>query len=74
MAKLRIIGNMTGNSMDAVDVVLTEFDGEKITDICSLSIPYSVAEKQRIDALRQRVVTQKIPAAELIKDNDFLAV
>ena len=43
MTKLRIIGNMTGNSMDAVDVVLTEFDEEKITDICSLSIPYSVA-------------------------------
>ena len=25
----RIIGNMTGNSMDAVDLVLTEFDGDK---------------------------------------------
>lgn len=60
--------------MDAVDVVLTEFDEEKITDICSLSIPYSVAEKQSIDALRQRVVTQKIPASELIKNNDFLTV
>ena len=30
MNKYRIIGNMTGNSMDAIDLVLTEFNGDKI--------------------------------------------
>lgn len=65
---------MTGNSMDAVDVVLTEFDGGKIQDICSFSRPYSLAQKKRIDALRQRVVGQKIPASELVKDADFQSV
>ena len=65
---------MTGNSMDAVDVVLTEFDGEKIEDICSLSLPYSIAEKQEIDGLRRRVVKHKLTADYLIKDKDFLTV
>ena len=30
MKTYKIIGNMTGNSMDAIDLVLTEFDGDKI--------------------------------------------
>ena len=53
---------MTGNSMDAIDVVLTEFDGDKIKDICSLSIPYSLEEKREIDNLRQRIVKQQLTA------------
>ena len=65
---------MTGNSMDAIDVVLTEFDGDKIKDICSLSIPYSLEEKREIDNLRQRIVKQQLTADELIEDNDFLYV
>ncbi len=74
MADWRIIGNMTGNSMDAVDVVLTEFSDCHIKDICSLSIPYSVDEKREIDNLRRRVVGQKIPAEDLIKDQEFLRI
>ena len=65
---------MTGNSMDAVDVVLTEFSDGNIRDVCGLSVPYSVAEKREIDALRKRVVMQKIPADVLIKDWDFLRI
>ena len=72
MAKRRIIGIMTGNSMDAIDVVLTEFDNEKIRDICSLSIPYGISEKQKIDYLRKITVEQKIPAQELIKNAFFI--
>ena len=60
--------------MDAIDVVLTEFDGDKIKDICSLSIPYSLEEKREIDNLRQRIVKQQLTADELIEDNDFLYV
>ena len=58
--------------MDAIDVVLTEFDNEKIRDICSLSIPYGVSEKQKIDYLRKITVEQKIPAQELIKNAFFI--
>lgn len=35
------IGIMTGNSLDAVDVVLTCFEQDKITDVCAYSHPYS---------------------------------
>lgn len=35
-----IIGIMTGNSLDAADVVLTRFDAEKITDVCGYTLPY----------------------------------
>ena len=39
------IGVMTGNSLDAVDAVLTHFEGEKISDICghSIEIPSNIS-------------------------------
>lgn len=44
------IGVMTGNSLDAVDVVLTDFNGKKISDICAYSknIPEYIADGFRI--------------------------
>ena len=43
------IGIMTGNSLDAVDVVLTEFNNKKIRDICfhSRPIPKNMAKEFR---------------------------
>ena len=41
MKNYRIIGNMTGNSMDAIDLVLTEFTGDKMNDICSFTKSYN---------------------------------
>lgn len=55
MAKYRIIGNMTGNSMDAIDLVLTEFDGDKMVDICSYTKPYTKDMREKIEALRKAV-------------------
>lgn len=55
MTKYRIIGNMTGNSMDAIDLVLTEFDNNKMTDICSYSCPYSKDMQQKMAHLRESV-------------------
>ena len=55
MTKYRIIGNMTGNSMDAIDLVLTEFDGDKMRDICAFTRPYSKDMQERIEALRAKV-------------------
>lgn len=65
---------MTGNSMDAVDVVLTEFDGENMADVCTLSQPYSREQKREIDALRKRVITDQTESADLVKDTYFLQV
>ena len=52
MVKYRIIGNMTGNSMDAIDLVLTEFDGDKMTDICSYTQPYTKDMQNKMENLR----------------------
>lgn len=51
----RIIGCMTGNSMDAVDLVLTEFNGDKMCDICSYSVPYSKKMQIKMESLRKKV-------------------
>ena len=51
----RIIGNMTGNSMDAIDLVLTEFNGNKMTDICSFSKPYTKDMQAKTESLRAKV-------------------
>lgn len=74
MSKKLIVGVMTGNSMDSIDLVLTEFSGEKIHDICSYSVPYSVEQKRQIDNLRFMVTSKKITAGELVKDTEFLNI
>lgn len=43
---------MTGNSLDAVDCVLTEFDGNQITDLAYHSIPYPAALTREFLALK----------------------
>ena len=55
MKKYRIIGNMTGNSMDAIDLVLTEFAGDKINDICSFTKPYDKSMRDKAENLRAAV-------------------
>lgn len=56
MATYTIIGNMTGNSMDAIDLVLTEFNGDKMKDICSFSMPYTKSMQKQIELLRTKIV------------------
>ncbi|MBP5216165.1 MAG: anhydro-N-acetylmuramic acid kinase [Alphaproteobacteria bacterium] len=58
MTKYRIIGNMTGNSMDAIDLILTEFDGDAMTDICSYTKPYTKDMQERVDNLRKKVLNK----------------
>ena len=55
MSKYRIIGNMTGNSMDAIDLVLTEFDGDKMCDVCTFTRPYEQDMQVKIEQLRRKV-------------------
>ena len=55
MSQYRIIGNMTGNSMDALDFVLTEFDGDKMEDVYTFSKPFDAAMQHKIEQLRRKV-------------------
>lgn len=70
MAKYRIIGNMTGNSMDAIDLVLTEFEGDKMRDICTYTRPYSQNMQQKIEELRRLVYNKT--SAEILALPEFL--
>lgn len=69
MTKL-IIGNMTGNSMDAIDLILTRFDGDRIEDICSYSQPYDHSMQQQMQHLRL-AVCDKTPS-EILKIREFI--
>lgn len=55
MKKYRIIGNMTGNSMDAIDLVLTEFDSHQMLDVCCYTKPYTKDMQEKIERLRKLV-------------------
>lgn len=72
MVKYRIIGNMTGNSMDAIDLVLTEFDGDIMRDICSYTKPYSKDMQNKIENLRVNVFNKT--RAEIESISDFLPI
>jgi len=52
MKTYKIIGVMTGNSMDAIDLVLTEFKGQKMYDVCALSVPFEKELTHQMDRLR----------------------
>lgn len=70
----RIIGNMTGNSMDAIDLVLTEFDGNKMKDICVYTKPYTKEMQEKMEILRNKAFNktkseiEKIPCFKSIHD------
>lgn len=49
------IGVMTGNSLDAVDVVLTQFKGKSICDLTSHSKPIPAEMAQKFRALKQKL-------------------
>lgn len=68
MAKYRVIGNMTGNSMDAIDLVLTEFDGDIMTDICAYTKPYTKDMQQRMEQLRAEVLNKTRSEIEMLPD------
>lgn len=76
MMVYKIIGVNTGNSLDAVDAVLTEFAGDKITDLADYSLPYP--RQLREDFLEIRKKTgranghEKISMEELAKWPLFL--
>lgn len=60
---------MTGNSMDAIDLVLTEFKDDNIKDICYFSKSYSKNMQHRIKILRELVYQKS--KAEIEKIEQF---
>ena len=72
MTKYRIIGNMTGNSMDAIDLVLTEFDGDIMTDICTYTKPYSKDMQEKVEDLRAKVFNKTSSEIEALPE--FLSI
>ena len=44
--------------MDAIDFVLTKFDGDKMRDICSFSKPYTKQMQVKMEALRAKVANK----------------
>lgn len=68
MTKYRIIGNMTGNSMDAIDLVLTEFDGDIMQDICTYTKPYSKDMQNKVESLRAKVFNKTSAEIETLPE------
>lgn len=55
----RILGIMTGNSNDAMDLVLTEFDEDLVQDIASYTVPYDANFQEKMKELRAQVHHKK---------------
>lgn len=68
MAKHLIIGNMTGNSMDAIDLVLTEFDGDVMRDVCTYTKPYGKDMQNKIEKLRTLTFNKTRAEIEALPD------
>jgi len=68
MQKYIIIGTMTGNSMDAADLVLTTFEKNKIRDVCAYSKPYSKEMQSKMEKLRASVFNKTKQEIERIDD------
>lgn len=67
---MKIIGVMTGNSLDAADAVLTDFSGKEIRDLDARSVPFSAA--LTADLLKLRAAVKGRPAAGFENDPFFL--
>jgi len=50
------IGIMTGNSLDAVDAVLTDFSGSKITDMSGVTLPYTKVLRKHLEELNEEII------------------
>jgi len=65
------IGIMTGNSLDAVDAVLTDFSGSKITDIAGVTIPYTQKMKKKLETLNKEIIAAHSNMVKISKTDLF---
>lgn len=66
------VGVMTGNSLDAVDAVLTRFDGIRMTDPAACSLPYPAELRNGFLMLRERIARREYDVS-FLKNDDFFA-
>ncbi|MBO4644074.1 MAG: anhydro-N-acetylmuramic acid kinase [Alphaproteobacteria bacterium] len=67
---VKTIGVMTGNSLDAVDAVLTEFNNGQMTDLSAYTIKYPQSLTQAMLRLRSDLTVHG-GETEFLKKNDF---
>ncbi len=70
---MQIIGIMTGNSLDAADFVLTEFENGHIRDLAAHTEPFSAELTEKIQNLRQLVQQNQADMKALAKIPEFMA-
>ena len=68
------VGVMTGNSLDAVDAVLTRFDGGRMADLAACSLPYPAELRNGFLTLRERIARHGYDVSFLKNDNPFTVV
>lgn len=67
---MRCIGIMTGNSLDAVDVVITDFNDNRINDVGSFSLPVPQAMAAEFRLLKQALQTAGGDIATICRQNE----
>lgn len=72
MNAIKTIGIMTGNSLDAVDVVLTEFAPGAISDIAAYSLDYPLVLRKNFLELRARLQSHKNSMSEIFASEFFV--
>ncbi len=72
MKESYFIGCMTGNSMDAIDLVLTAFCGDKMRDVAGYSVPYSADMQTKMATLRAQAYGKNRAQIEAL--DDFYAI
>ena len=72
MTAVYTLGIMTGNSLDATDVVLTSFEGDNISDIAAYSKAYPKSLTQKILALRQKINAVNADMSKLEQDEEVI--
>ena len=70
---IKTIGVMTGNSLDAVDVVLSEFSINRIKDIQGLTLPYSDALRQKFIQIKENLKNNPQSLSKLAQTKDFIS-
>ena len=63
-----IIGIMTGNSLDACDLVLTRFNQDKMQDLAFASFAISKSLQKDISRLKKKVQSKEIPLENISSD------
>lgn len=73
MTAVYTLGIMTGNSLDATDVVLTSFEEDNISDIAAYSKAYPKSLTQKMLALRQKINAVNADMSKLEQDEEVIS-